>query len=216
MSDMILLALTNPVSGRDADSNAWYDDVHLADVLRVPGITWAQRFAVAAGQGALPLNYLAIYGVADDAAVTQGLGARRGTPLMSMTDALDGDVTRTVMAKPAGPRLVAPQAPPAPAHGFDLFVAIFNEVPAHDAGFDAVLATALPAMLATKGVAAVQAWTLAAHQTKPTVVDKRVVVCELYDRATAKAGLEGIVPTLRRPVDIAAFYTPRGPRHPAE
>lgn len=220
MAETILLALTNPVAGRDAEYNAWYDDVHLADVLRVPGVTWAQRFAAAPGQGALPLNYLAIYGVADAKAVAEGLASRRGTPLMMMTGALDGEITKTVMAEAMGER-VTPGAPGAPVNGFDRYVAVVNGVPAGDAAFDADLdGTLLPALAGIPGVAAARSWKLAAHQTKATVADKRVVICKLHDRQAARAAVDRAVTDFaaksRRQLDFAVVYTPRGPRHMAK
>ncbi len=219
MAEMILLALTNPVTGRDADYNAWYDDIHLADVLRVPGVTWAQRFAGAPGQGTLPLNYLAIYGVADDKAVAAGLGSRRGTPLMMMTDALDGDITKTVMARAQGER-VTPGAPSPPPNGFDRYVAVVNGVPAGDAAFDAHLdGIVLPALAGIPGVAAARSWALAPHQTKATVTDKRVIICKLHDRQAARPGLDKAMADLtakfHRTLDFATIYSPRGPRHQA-
>jgi hypothetical protein len=58
----ILVVVTSPVAGREAEYNRWYTDVHLADVLRVPGFTAAQRFKLGAnGPSGLPGSYLAIY-----------------------------------------------------------------------------------------------------------------------------------------------------------
>jgi hypothetical protein len=37
----LVLALANRVEGRDAGFNDWYDNQHLADVLAVPGVTFA-------------------------------------------------------------------------------------------------------------------------------------------------------------------------------
>jgi len=55
---------SNAVEGRDAEYNQWYDDIHLAEVLEVPGFVAAQRFAVAGDpvRGDTPAHkYLAIY-----------------------------------------------------------------------------------------------------------------------------------------------------------
>jgi hypothetical protein len=82
-----LLVMSNPVEGRDDDFNRWYDTVHLPDVFKVPGVTGAERFRLDGGQW----RYLAIYELdcEDPAAVAAELGARAGTPLMTMTDAFD-------------------------------------------------------------------------------------------------------------------------------
>ena len=42
----ILLVFSNPVEGRDEEFNAWYDSVHLSDVLAVDGVVSAQRFEI--------------------------------------------------------------------------------------------------------------------------------------------------------------------------
>ena len=39
-----LIVLTNPVDGREDEYNDWYTNVHLDDVLKVPGVVAAQRF----------------------------------------------------------------------------------------------------------------------------------------------------------------------------
>ena len=65
----ILLVMSDATPGEDDAYNAWYDDAHLADVLNVPGIVAARRFAaVPSVHGELPpAPYLAIYEIdADD------------------------------------------------------------------------------------------------------------------------------------------------------
>lgn len=88
-----LIVLTNPVEGREDEYNTWYDDTHLADVLRIPGIIGAQRFRRADVQragGDYPWGYLAIYDCDTDSPqrVIDSLKERGGTALMQMTDAL--------------------------------------------------------------------------------------------------------------------------------
>ncbi|WP_068088975.1 DUF4286 family protein [Novosphingobium rosa] len=88
MAQHKLLVLANPVDGRDDDFNHWYDTVHLPDVLKVPGVTGAERFRLSEGG---QWRYLAIYELEceDPAAVSAELMSRAGTPLMTMTDAFD-------------------------------------------------------------------------------------------------------------------------------
>ncbi len=61
-----LVTLTNPVIGREDDFNAWYDGVHVPDVLAVDGVETAQRFLAAPARqaGPSPYRYLARYDVA--------------------------------------------------------------------------------------------------------------------------------------------------------
>jgi hypothetical protein len=46
----VFVVFTNPLEGREDDYNAWYSDVHLKDVLQVPGIIAAQRFKLSVVQ----------------------------------------------------------------------------------------------------------------------------------------------------------------------
>ena len=59
----LILALANCVPGREAELNNWYDNVHLKDVVAVPGIGAAQRYRAVASEDlpASPYAYLTIY-----------------------------------------------------------------------------------------------------------------------------------------------------------
>ncbi len=46
MATYLLLVYTSPVPGWEDEYHAWYDNVHLDEVLTVPGFTAAQRYAV--------------------------------------------------------------------------------------------------------------------------------------------------------------------------
>lgn len=43
----ILLALVNPVVGREDEFNEWYSGVHIPEILALPGFRSAQRYEVA-------------------------------------------------------------------------------------------------------------------------------------------------------------------------
>lgn len=91
-----LMVMTNPVAGREDEYNEWYTNVHLPDVVKIPGIVSAQRFSRSEVQrpGAeYPWGYLAIYDCETDnpQAIIDELNARRDTELMRMTDALAGE-----------------------------------------------------------------------------------------------------------------------------
>ncbi|NED90919.1 hypothetical protein G3I76_63920, partial [Streptomyces sp. SID11233] len=63
MSKHVLLVFTDPQPGREEEFNAWYDEVHLPDVLGVPGYTAAQRFVARTGlHDEVPEHrYVAVY-----------------------------------------------------------------------------------------------------------------------------------------------------------
>jgi len=87
----LFLALSNPVSDDvDADYNQWYDDVHMREVLALPGVKSARRFKLAdtqlmPGDDAVGRRYLALYEVEVDSwqaladANAQGFGDGRIT-----------------------------------------------------------------------------------------------------------------------------------------
>lgn len=93
MGQYKLVVLTRPVEGREDEFNQWYNDVHLDDVLKIPGFTAAQRFRIV-GE---PVNtenawkYYAVYEVDHDdpKSVLDELIARVGTESMPMSEAMD-------------------------------------------------------------------------------------------------------------------------------
>jgi hypothetical protein len=94
MAEYQMIVLTNPVEGRDAEFNRWYDDVHLTDVVAVPGVKGARRFrAVMPGEW----KYAALYQLDcdDPESVMQDIMSRWKTEKMPASDAFDD--TRFVM-----------------------------------------------------------------------------------------------------------------------
>ena len=89
MTKYLFVVMANAAEGRDDEFNTWYDDVHIGDVLKLPGFVSAQRFKVAASPS--KFNYLTLYEIeTDDLAATQAaLGAAAGTPAMQMSSAID-------------------------------------------------------------------------------------------------------------------------------
>lgn len=88
-----LFAFTNPVPGQEQEFNDWYTDVHLGDVLKLPGVQAAQRFSLADVQlreGPHPWSYMAVYEIEiDDLNRTlTALRAASGTDAMPLSPAL--------------------------------------------------------------------------------------------------------------------------------
>jgi hypothetical protein len=97
MSRAVMVVFTHPASPDVEDQyNDWYDNVHLKDLLAVPGVVGTTRYRLSptqpavgtAGPSAAP--YLAVYEIeADDPSVTLGeIGKRAGTEKMRMSKAL--------------------------------------------------------------------------------------------------------------------------------
>jgi hypothetical protein len=65
----ILVVLSNPISDEhDTEFNAWYNEVHIPEILSQPGFRSARRFKAVAkvpGEGPPSHRYLAIYGIDD-------------------------------------------------------------------------------------------------------------------------------------------------------
>ncbi len=81
---------SNPVSGREDEFNAWYTDVHMAEVLRIPGFLSAQRFELASQQMQPDQshNYMAVYEIDGDD-ISGVFEALRGASWLTLSDALD-------------------------------------------------------------------------------------------------------------------------------
>ena len=64
MPNHLFFALTNPVKGREAEFEEWYDQRHLGEVLSIPGFVTAQRYRLSPKQRAgeaPPWEFLALY-----------------------------------------------------------------------------------------------------------------------------------------------------------
>ncbi len=87
-----LIVFTDAVAGKEEEYNRWYNDVHLAEVVAVPGFVSAQRFKLeSAVIGGFSNRYCAIYDMDTDepAKVVELLGSRAGSGLMTMSGAID-------------------------------------------------------------------------------------------------------------------------------
>ncbi|MFK7897342.1 MAG: hypothetical protein AB8G23_16000 [Myxococcota bacterium] len=69
----LMMVFSNPTSAEDAEAfNQWYDEVHLGEVLSVPGVVAASRYELAdaqmmPGEDGFGRRFLAIYEIeADD------------------------------------------------------------------------------------------------------------------------------------------------------
>ncbi|MDQ4117162.1 MAG: hypothetical protein M3235_09390 [Actinomycetota bacterium] len=70
MSRNVLVVLSNPTEGQDAEYNEWYTTKHLDEVVEIPGFVSAQRFrltdAQLSGFQASSHRYLALYEIEGD------------------------------------------------------------------------------------------------------------------------------------------------------
>lgn len=103
----LFVVLSNAVAGRDDEFNDWYDNRHLEDVLAVPGVVSAQRFALSPEQRMtppFPFQYLALYDIETDdlKAVVEALRQRAGTEVMPLSPAM-GEQKGAFLFRPITP-----------------------------------------------------------------------------------------------------------------
>ena len=93
MANFTFVVLTNPREGQEDDYNRWYNDVHVPDVLRVPGFVAVQRFRLcdALSPDGFDFRYLALYEIEteDIVSTSRALSAAAGSSAMVMSDSLD-------------------------------------------------------------------------------------------------------------------------------
>jgi hypothetical protein len=112
----LCLVFSNPVEGKEAEFNEWYDTVHMPEVLGIPGVLSAQRFDVGvpaadpAADAALPQpthRYLTVYEVDGDIdKVLSGLAEGATSGKIHMSDSLDVKNASIVFWKPRGAKVV--------------------------------------------------------------------------------------------------------------
>ena len=113
MAKYTFLALTNPVEGKEAEFNEWYDKHHVPDVINVPGFVSGQRFKLAecqfGGEASKAYGYLALYEIETDdiASTIKELKARGGTADITPSDAIDGKRVATYMFTPIKEKVMA-------------------------------------------------------------------------------------------------------------
>lgn len=92
---------SQPVPDREAEYNDWYDNSHLADILKLPGARLAQRFTVVGSEvegGTRYFNFVD-YETDDLPGLMAEIQARAGTDAMPSSDAMDRESVKiTILA----------------------------------------------------------------------------------------------------------------------
>ena len=111
MNRYVFVVMTNATDGQDERFNAWYDNQHIPDVLKIDGFASAQRFMLPADNTnpAATRNYLTLYEIeTDDLMKTQAaLAAATGTSAMPLSDALDRSSAFAVFYQATGDKIIA-------------------------------------------------------------------------------------------------------------
>ncbi len=100
MTGLILSVSSRAVAGREADYDAWYEDIHAPEVTALPGFLSYERFRQLDMEGKETGEFIAHYTVETDdpAALLQSLFA--AAPTMRMTDSIDLESPRFTFLRP--------------------------------------------------------------------------------------------------------------------
>lgn len=112
MAVTIQLMFSNPVEGKEDEYNEWYDNVHVPELLAMPGMRSAQRFAVreaGANHSTAPgpvQRYLLVYEIEGDVEAVMGrIGAAAQAGELHMSDSLDLQSMNMSFWSPVGPKV---------------------------------------------------------------------------------------------------------------
>ena len=101
MGKAVLAVQAAAKEGRDAEFNDWYTNVHLREILAIPGFTEARRYRVSRtqlGEWELPrARYLTLYSI-DSADIAPPIQAvSDALPTMSLSDSVDASLATAVV-----------------------------------------------------------------------------------------------------------------------
>jgi hypothetical protein len=103
MGKYLMVVPSNALPGRDAEYNDWYENVHLAEVCALPGVTSGRRYEALETSPAKPdATYLAIYEIEteDPTAVLAEIGRRsRSGEMKPPSEALDRSRAKIMLFK---------------------------------------------------------------------------------------------------------------------
>jgi hypothetical protein len=108
MTHYRLMVESSPLAGREDEYHDWYDNRHLADILKIPGAQSAQRFSVIAKEGE-PSRYFNIvdYEIDDLPALLETIKKRAGSADMPSNPAIDVATVKITILEARG----KPKAP---------------------------------------------------------------------------------------------------------
>lgn len=101
----VLVVFSNPVDGREADYNEWQDNIHVPEVLSIPGFVSAQRYKLSDAQF-LPSDtrppYITLYQIETDDLESVYAEAGKRMQTLNFTDALQMETFSTHSFAPVG------------------------------------------------------------------------------------------------------------------
>ncbi|MCA2207762.1 DUF4286 family protein [Nocardia rosealba] len=96
---MHLIVFSSPREGMDTEYNTWYDEVHIPDMLAIPGVTSCTRLRAEPVGGQAPeFAYLADYVVDGDVGAVLGeIKARSADGRIRLSPAIDPTATKVTV-----------------------------------------------------------------------------------------------------------------------
>jgi hypothetical protein len=92
---MRLVIFSNARDGMDDEYNRWYVEVHMKDMLEVPGVRSGERFhAKTVGRQQPDYRYMAVYDVEDVDAVMREIMTRTADGRFRLSDSVDPGQTK--------------------------------------------------------------------------------------------------------------------------
>lgn len=108
MAKCKLIALTNPIPGKEAEFHDWYQNTHLRELVAFEGVEGAQRYKLVAKLiGADANQWLAIYDIETDdpGALLARMGQAAASGTLTQGTASDMATTYTALFIEHGPRV---------------------------------------------------------------------------------------------------------------
>jgi hypothetical protein len=103
MANQLWVVASNPVEGREAEFNDWYDNVHVPEVCSLDGVVSATRYEIEDGNPSAPHRYMAIYELDRDGdAVVADLMAARAAGGFVTSASLDMATASSTLWRPCG------------------------------------------------------------------------------------------------------------------
>jgi hypothetical protein len=110
MARYVFLVMADSSAGRDDELDTWYDEVHVGEMLSVPGVESAQRFRLVsegAGGGGTR-RFLTLYEVESDSVARAEADLLERGRNFHMSDSLDHSTSIVGWFEPLGPVVPAP------------------------------------------------------------------------------------------------------------
>lgn len=105
MARYLQIVQTAPVAGAEVEFNHWYDQVHVPQVLSMPGFLTGQRFRLLGDDTAPEPRYLAVYEIESDDIPATLRTIRDTAPSRTKSPAIDVNLSVVRMYESLGPRV---------------------------------------------------------------------------------------------------------------